>query len=297
MNKFKNGSTVCFIGDSFVHQNFYLPMIIDNYRGKGIRFVNCGVSGGTVTFANRTFEKDVLPYKPDYAVVVFGVNDSRRQELSKPRSKERYECLAEAYDRYRKNLREICEKITNAGIELILCTPAPYDEYSDFGTAALKGGYALVAQYADFVRSLAKEKNYTLCDYHAHLTQVMQVESIYKEDRVHPTSHGYYKIAEYFLSLQGIDIIPEAPLPSHFDNWREKVRVLRNLYATECMLIPYDLESDEEKLEHIKAYVEKGEFAIEYFRVLSTEYLLYKKRENELRSAESELYINEILNK
>ena len=76
MNKFKNGSTVCFIGDSFVHQNFYLPMIIDNYRGKGIRFVNCGVSGGTVTFANRTFEKDVLEI---YETVTL---NSRSEKLS-----------------------------------------------------------------------------------------------------------------------------------------------------------------------------------------------------------------------
>ena len=300
MNRFKNGSTVCFIGDSFVHQNFYLPMIINCYKRKlpdsEIRFVNCGVAGGTVKFANQTFDKDVLPYKPDHAVVVFGVNDSKRWELSAPRSKERYDTLAEAYAVYQKNLRELCEKITAEGIELILCTPAPYDEYSDFETEALKGGYALVAQYADFVRALAKEKGYTLCDYHAYLTELMQTESLYKDDRVHPTYHGYHRIAEYFLSLQGIDLGDEAPIPACFDAWREKIRVLRNLYATECCLIPEGCTSTEQKIDHVRRSLENDVFDKEYFRQISREYLVNKEREDRLRAEEKEIYINEILN-
>ena len=297
MNKFKNGSTVCFIGDSFVHQNFYLPMIIKNYHGKSIRFVNCGVAGGTATFANRSFENDVLPYKPNYAVVAFGVNDSRRWELSNPRSAERYECLATGYELFRKNLTELCKKITNSGIELILCTPAPYDEYSNFETEPLKGGYALVAQYADFVRSLAKENGYALCDYHAHITNLLQTEDLYKDDRVHPTYHGYYRIAEYFLSLQGITIDAEEPLPSYFDNWRERIRVLRNLYASECCLIPESCITLDDKIKHIKGLLEKDEFDKEYFKIISNEYLVYKEREEELRTEENEIYLSQILYK
>lgn len=300
MNRFKKGSTVCFIGDSFVHQNFYLPMIINCYNKKlpdlKIRFVNCGVAGGTAKFANRTFEHDVLPYKPDYAIVAFGVNDSMRWELSAPRSDERYRTLSNAYDVYQKKLKELCEKITSKGIELILCTPAPYDEYSDFETEAFKGGFALVAQYADFVRSLAKENGYTLCDYHAYFTKLMQTESLYKDDRVHPTYHGYHRIAEYFLSLQGIDIGSESPIPAYFDNWREKIRVIRNLYATECCLIPENCITTEEKLEHVKLSLEKDAFDKEYFRQISREYLTFKECEAQLRAEENEIYLNEIIN-
>ena len=112
MERFENGSTVCFIGDSFVHQNFYLPMIINCYNKQfpesKIRFVNCGVSGGTAKFANGIFETDVLPYAPNYAVVTFGVNDSRRWELENPRSKARYESLSEAFSIYQKSLTELC---------------------------------------------------------------------------------------------------------------------------------------------------------------------------------------------
>lgn len=300
MERFKNGSTVCFIGDSFVHQNHYLPMIISCYKKQfpesKIRFVNCGVSGGTARFANTVFEKDVLPYAPDYAVVVFGVNDSRRWELENPRSKERYAELLNAYEVYKKNLSEICEKITSNGIKLILCTPAPYDEYSDFDTEALKGGFALVAQYADFVRSLAKDKGYTLCDYHARLTELMQDERIYSDDRVHPTYHGYHRIAEHFLSLQGVELGKEEPLPEYFADWREKVRVLRNIYATECMLIPDSCVTVSEKLGYIKNYLESGSFDKEYFKVISEEYLANKLVEQRLRAEENDIYINEILN-
>ena len=300
MEKFKNGSTVCFIGDSFVHQNFYLPMIINCYKKQfpesNIRFVNCGVSGGTAKFANSVFERDVLPYAPDYAVVTFGVNDSRRWELAELRSKARYDSLLDAFKVYQKNLSELCEKITSNGIKLILCTPAPYDEYSDFETEAFKGGYALISTYADFVRALAKEKGYTLCDYHASLTELMQNERIYSDDRVHPTYHGYHRIAEHFLSLQGITLGKEEALPDYFASWREAVRRLRNIYATECMLIPDSCVTLDEKLEHVKRYLENGGFDKEYFRIISEEYLTNKLFEQRLRDEENGIYLNEILN-
>ena len=86
---FPDNSRVAFIGDSITAANLVLPRVIDAYRGRGIRFYNCGVAGGTAEFAVQIFDKDVKRFMPTHAVVSFGINDSRRDLLAEERSADR----------------------------------------------------------------------------------------------------------------------------------------------------------------------------------------------------------------
>ena len=146
MKRFPDGARVAFIGDSITAMNSALKRIIDfykkNYPDSGIRFFNCGIAGGTAESALRYFDADIMRHAPTHAVLATGVNDSERWHLSLPRSAERYELLRCAYEKYKKNLTALVDKILSLGISLTLCTPIPYDEHTETGSASLKGGYA-----------------------------------------------------------------------------------------------------------------------------------------------------------
>jgi hypothetical protein len=62
----------------------------------------CGTSGGTYKTAIEFFNDDVLIHKPTHAVVAFGVNDSNRWALERPRCKEKYDSLKAYYDNFKK---------------------------------------------------------------------------------------------------------------------------------------------------------------------------------------------------
>lgn len=307
IKRFPNGARVCFVGDSLVARNQYLPVIIDAYKknfpDSGIRFFNCGVSGGRAKFALDSFENDVLSCKPTHVLVAFGINDSQRNILEKPRTAERFEKLSAAFELYKKSLAALCEKVLANGIELILCTPAPYDEYTETPIPSLHGGAALMCEYASYVRALAKDKGYTLVDFHALLNRALQVETqpIFDADHVHPTIHGFYLMAQHFLSEQGIEAPEEGEIPAYFADWREKLFVYRSINAAECMIIRDYFMPQEEKYALIRDYLEKKKFEAKtggvqaYFITIANRYLECKARERDMAQEIEEIYDRDIL--
>ena len=145
---FPRDARVVFIGDSITAENKVMQWVINSYKetynNSGIRFYNCGVAGGTADFAVVSYEKDIMRYAPTHAVVSFGINDSRRDLLAEDRSEERLASLLDAYEIYKARLSELVDKLLADGTDVILCTPVPYDEYSDVSEPPLKGGYALM---------------------------------------------------------------------------------------------------------------------------------------------------------
>ncbi len=256
--RFPDGARVCFVGDSLTAQNHVLPRVIAYYQthfpNSDITFFNCGVAGGTAAYARTILEEDVLVHRPTHVVVAFGVNDSHRDVLRFPADPNRFAHLVEAFERYKENLTALCASILAYGIDLTLCTPAPYAEYQESAQAPLCGGFALMLGYADFVRALAHEKGISLCDYHAALTADMQGEILYQEDRIHPTLHGYYCMAKCFLAYQGLAIGEEVPEPA-YPAWRAAVSRLRDLYSAECMIIKDFYAPLEEKLQVMRCYL------------------------------------------
>ena len=170
MDSFPNGARIAFIGDSMTAANQTLARIIDHYQKhfpeRDLRFFNCGISGGTAASAIRFYDTDILPHHPTHAVVSFGINDSLRDHLKYPRSNQRMEALQTAFKNYKHNLRGLVQRLLSDGIAVTLCTPAPYDEYSAHNSEPLRGGYALMQGYADFVRNLAQSLGLPLCDHH-----------------------------------------------------------------------------------------------------------------------------------
>ena len=279
MNRFPNGARVAFIGDSITAANLFDAHVAAYYcrtfPGTNISFFNFGVSGGSAGSAYLYLEKDVYPHLPTHAVIMLGVNDSGRGNLSLPRSADRWTRLKNSYDRYCENMRKLVSELQSKGIAVTLMTPAPYAEYCTTAEAPLPGGYALIAGYAEFIRNLAREKGCDLIDLHIGLTEALESADLYRQDHVHPNEEGHKVIAKLILAAQGLsaDIadFAETEFPEHHD----VVSKIRRLYAVEWMVIRnFDLPA-EEKLSFIRAYLDEKRYPREYFESIARDYISY----------------------
>ncbi len=300
LEKFPNGARVCFIGDSLTAQNAVQWMTVDCYKNalpnNGIEFINCGVAGGTATHALDYLEDDVFPHNPTHAVIGFGVNDSLRWDLSKPRSLERYDRLVWGFERFKTNLRRLCDILIERGVKVTLCTPPPYDEYQESNEPTLVGGFALITAYADEVRKIAAERDLPICDYFAFIAREMQTDQIHCYDRVHPTDHGYYVMAKYFLSQQGLDIGPFKPCPDYLRDWNTKVCEKVEIYAAELMVVGDYYLPLEEKLKKAQALLDTAEEGNIYIR-FAKNYLKLKPQQEQICTDIKSLYNKNVLEK
>lgn len=305
-NRFPDGSRVCFIGDSLTAQNVFLPRIIEQYKenfpNAGIRFYNCGVSGGTAKAALDFLDDLTLCHNPTHIVIACGINDSAFGRLNLAEDSARNAALTAAYDGYIKNLTALCGRIRSLGIELILCTPAPYAEFLHAESEPVRGGASLLSTYAEFVRTLADSLGTPLCDYHRYLTEALADDAegkLYMPDRVHPTPHGYYRMAECFLRFQGLEIGEEKPLPAYFSRWDQKLwELLYGIFAVENMVIrDYSLPL-EEKLAFVRGYIAQNRFPEMpkgFFERIARAYLVNKPRQKEIMEEIGQIYDRDIL--
>ncbi len=300
MQQFKDGDRVVFLGDSIVGCSRIATLVAECYHrlfpSKKVYFFNCGAAGGDTGFGIKVLEEDVMACNPTHVIVMYGTNDSWRWCLTDIRHKERYDLLKEKHILFKENLQKLCKKITQKGITLILCTPPPYDEYSEKDTPPLRGGYALLSEYANRVREIAKDNNYTLCDTYEGIVEMMQNQddNIFSNDRLHPTVHGGYCMAKILLKNQGIDIGKEKDLPEYITNWHQKTANFRQLYTAECMLQLGAEKSVEERLEKAKEIYDNPNTSAWYLS-LSKYYLENKENQSEILKSIIELYKKTVL--
>ena len=262
-----NNSRVCFVGDSITANNDYISYVQDyfykNRNSDGIKFYNCGVSGGSCVSQLTYFDDDTARHNPTHIFIMLGVNDSWRDRLAEPKSAQRYALLKERYELYKENLEKLYDKARSTGAEVILMTPAPYAEFAQMDSPKFNGAYALILGYAEFVKSFAKDKGCQLVDIHGHLTEKLQTEDIYNPDRVHPTRKGQFYIAEAILESMGEKIGEFTEMPEYLEVLRDKVAKLRRIYFSELIIIGnYGLSLDE-KCKKVRAYLETPSPAFE----------------------------------
>ncbi len=278
MNRFPDCARVCFIGDSITHNNLFLAHIVAYYRehlrDRKVEFYNCGISGGTLTTTLNCFDEDILPYNPTHAVIMIGINDSARWALPF-KGEERYQIIKDAFEHYKSNLSKLCDKLEAMGVNITLCTQTPYAEYMESDETVLRGGFALMQAYADYIREFAKDKGYPVCDYHDYFIRTMQTETIYNLDRVHPTNRGQYYMAKCFLEYQCFDLGEEKELPGDVAKWHEVVGKIRHVFATEHNILSDDFTlTDEERATKIKDYFDNEQTGpyVDYFKQLASKY-------------------------
>ena len=279
MNRFPDKARVCFIGDSITHNNLHLAHIVDYYRehfaDAKVEFYNCGISGGTLNTTLACFDEDILTYNPTHAVIMIGINDSARWALPFE-GENKYTTIKNAFETYKSNLSKLCERLENMGVNITLCTPTPYAEYIKSDEVVLRGGFALMQAYADYIREFAKSKGYPVCDYHDYFVRTMQTEELFAPDYVHPTNRGQYHMAKCFLAHQGLDLGEEKPLSDEVQKWHQIVGEIRHVFATEHNILGSSSFAlpDEERAARIKDYYDNEQTGpyVEYFKQLAEKY-------------------------
>ena len=287
MRIFPQGARVCFIGDSITHNNGHVAYVFDHYlrkhRQTKAKFYNCGIAGATAKQHIELWERDALSFAPTHAVIALGVNDSKYTLLAKERDRERDGRLIAAFEAYQKNIATLCAALREKGVEVILCTPAPYDEISVSSEPALQGGSALLAGLSEFIRAYGRENGIAICDYNRYLSQVLQNETIYNADRVHPNERGQFYMAKCFLERQGEQLGDFYPLPAYLDLWREKVRCLRDIYAAEYLILHTFALSPAEGGARVRQYLDTDGAIPAIFEYYAHQYLTHKPRQEELQ--------------
>lgn len=291
----KNGlfpakSRVCFVGDSITHAGYFIRHIYEYYRTEQpqlkVEFYNCGIAGGNLRNTIDIYKEDIDIYEPTHIVLMIGVNDSRRHRLDNEPSDERYEKIFESYEKYQRNLEEFYGIAKERNVELILCTPAPYDEYQAADSPCFRGGYALMQGYAAYIKEFALKNGILVCDYHSAMTRAMQSDVLYSTDRVHPNDKGHLFMARTFLEFQGVDRFETSGFSSETEEWHVVTQKLRDVVTAEYFASPEYLKlSDEKRICAVREkvdMVDKGQLELgDYVEGLMRRYLENKPHQAE----------------
>ena len=132
----ENGTCIVVLGDSITkgddvaaEQRFtrLVEQELTDALGAAITVVNAGVNADITALAVQRLERDVLDLQPDYAVIMFGVNDAgffRPETPETPAATPRV-ALAD----FRHHLQSMLRHVADNGITPILATPVPMSRY------------------------------------------------------------------------------------------------------------------------------------------------------------------------
>lgn len=224
---FEDGDTVVFLGDSITHGGRYHEFVTDFYRtrypDRRIRFVNSGIGGDSASGAVKRLPEDVAEYDPTWVVVHFGMNDVDRGSYSGESSTGLLERRAAAFEKYRRNLDALVEKVAAAAprAKFIYMTPTTYDDTAaptnippgatGWATVNQRGCSVGLSLLAGHVIAKAKRDGAECVDLYSPLQNYLMKRRAGEPhfmltawDRVHPGSLGHSIMAWTFLKAQGV---------------------------------------------------------------------------------------------
>lgn len=143
--------------------------------GYSYRVVNAGVSGDTTAGGLRRVPW-ILTNKPDVVILELGANDGLR---------------GLSVDQTRHNLREIIQRLQEAGVGVVLAGMKLPPNY----------GQDYLARFEGIYPSLAKEYRLPLIPF--FLDGVGGSASLNQADGIHPTAKGYALVVEQVLKILG----------------------------------------------------------------------------------------------
>jgi len=137
--------------------------------------LNRGINGQTVAEVRARFDRDVLRVKPEYVIVLAGVNDIYGGASAESVERELAAMYADALD---------------AGIVPVAASVLPYDRATPRATAAI---FTLNI----WIESLAKVLHIPFCDTHAAVADPAKPDRLRSSpDGLHPDVDGYRRMGE-----------------------------------------------------------------------------------------------------
>lgn len=195
----KSGDQVAFLGDSITQQgksspSGYVNLVSSALAANGVKIevIGAGISGHKSNQMLDRLERDVLSKKPQWMTLSCGVNDVWHGEKGV------------TLDDYKKNITSITDQAQAAGIKVVLLTSTMIRE-----DQASPENQKLVP-YNEFLRTLAKEKNYLLADLNAEMQEAVAKantpgKNALTGDGVHMAFPGNMMMATGILKALGLD--------------------------------------------------------------------------------------------
>ncbi|MBR3575855.1 MAG: hypothetical protein IKL42_00445 [Clostridia bacterium] len=276
MQKFNDSSRVCFLGDSITSGGIWIAKIFEYYKNAGTsaRFYNLGIAGNTAVLALDFLEKEPFLKDATDVVIMFGMNDIKRQRYLDEINEKVKPSAVEAS---KTALEKLVQKL--AGKNIILCSSTPHAEDAEINAA--------LCEIAAKMKELAKNAGVSYIDFHKLFSGVMNSIKLIEDDNLHPNLVGNAVLANVFLSLQGFDVYTgqDAAIwekEAHFDMCEENVQrfkaeaALRSIEFVKRIVLP-SCKGDEEA--YLDEYYKNCDA---FFRKQISVYKRSKNKEKEL---------------
>lgn len=212
----KSGDKIAFLGDSITQAGWsqpsgYVRLVMEGLKANGIQAeaLPAGISGHKSDQMLARLEKDVLSKKPQWMTLSCGVNDAWHGANGVPldeamAAREKYNATVSARGTYKKNITDIIDRATAAGVRPVILTATVIKEELD-GPLNQK-----VAPYNEFLRGLAKEKKIPLADLNAMFHEAIKAANkpgtnVLTSDGVHMNVEGDQLMATGVLQAFGLN--------------------------------------------------------------------------------------------
>lgn len=203
------GDTLVFLGDSITHQCLYTQYVEDFFYTRfpkmRIRFHNAGVGGAKAWDALQRFDRDVAEYKPKYVTVLLGMNDGQYQPFQQ-----------QIFETYQNDMREVIDRIKQAGAVPILMTPTMFDARAarmrnpKDSAGKLEIYNSVLAYYGQWLREVATRNGHGFVDMYSPLNNLTLQERktdprfTMIKDAVHPDAPGQLVMAYALIEDMGL---------------------------------------------------------------------------------------------
>ena len=195
---FMKKKKVVFFGDSItqagINPGGYIKLMDSLVKQEGqennYELVGAGVSGNKIYDLYLRIEQDVLNQNPDIVLIYVGVNDVWHKASSG---------TGTDYDKFGKFYEAVVKKLQNAGIKVIICTPAVIGERTDHSNSQ-DGDLNF---YCNWLRDYAQKSTIPIVDlrkgfidYNLKNNPENKEKGILTTDRVHLNHTGNLFVAE-----------------------------------------------------------------------------------------------------
>lgn len=213
---FKDGETVCFVGNSITQIGFYHYIIslfyYTRYPDRNITFYNMGIGGDVAPGVYRRFDK-ITERQPSSITFMLGMNDSGynhyflKDDLKKNRITKGKTALFSQY--MDSVIYRLHKELPTANVTLI--GTSMYDETSKEKKKISFGKTATISKLVEKCRHLATENNYDFVDFNAPMLKITGRHQLQDSlftlipGRVHPQWNGGLVMAYEFLKNQRVN--------------------------------------------------------------------------------------------
>lgn len=213
LSPFKNGDKIAFVGNSITEAGYYGSNIwlyyMTRFPEQRITVYNTGIGGDVVGQMNDRFDTDVLPKKPNYVMLTFGMNDTGYMEYNQAGADEfAKKKVQKSYDDF---LLIQAKLKAQPGIKPVMMSSAPYDETMQNKNNYFKGKFKAMEQIIVFQKEAAQKNGWAYVDLFYPMTEINLREqkkkpdfTITGPDRIHPGRGGHLVMAAAFLKTQGL---------------------------------------------------------------------------------------------